>query len=153
MHEDAFRGELGFDLFLHEAGIVGRILEDLAFGHDRVGGEVDEDRDRLIGQIVESNHGELRVGGLRLALGVTVSVQGDRFDRDAELGGLQPLVGLENGVDQQMGQLLRVFDGDVELSFAESRLVGQLDDGAVVSVAAGDQYVAECRLWRRSPGG
>ena len=107
MHEDAFRGELGFHLVLHEAWIVGRILEDLSFGHDRVGGEVDEDRDRLIGEIVESNHGELRVGGLWLALGVPVSVQGDRFDRDTELGGLERLVGLENGVNQQVGQLLR----------------------------------------------
>ena len=75
LHEDALRRQLGFDLVLEEAGIVGRVLEELCVGHDRVRGEVDEDGDRLARLVVEPDDGQHRVGGLRLALGVPVAVQ------------------------------------------------------------------------------
>ena len=103
LHEDALGGQLGFDLVLEEAGVVGRVLEDLRVGHDRVRGEVDEDGDRLAFGVVEADDGQHRVGDLRLALGVPVAVQVDRLGRDADPGGLPGLVGVENGLDQETG--------------------------------------------------
>ena len=59
------------------------------------------------------------------------------------LAGFLVFVGRENGFDQEMGQLLGVFDRDRELPLAQAGLVDQLDDRAVVGVAAGDQDVAD----------
>ena len=106
LHEDALGRQLGLDLVLEEARVVGRVLEDLGVGHDRVRGEVDEDRDRLARVVVEPDDGEHRVGGLRLALGLPVAVQVDRLGRDADPGGLEVLVGVEDRLDEQSGELL-----------------------------------------------
>ena len=108
-----------------------------------MGREVGDHGDRLAGGIVEANHGQHRIGRLGRAFGVAVAIQFEVFLGHADSRRHGVVLGLDDGLDQQLRQPLGIGHGVVELAFAESFAVRQLDHRAVVRVAAGDHHVPD----------
>ena len=106
--------------------------------------------DRLARGVVETHHGQHRIGRLgdplRLAIAVEVQIDA-RVDPQA--GGAEIVVGFEDRLDDQVGELVAVGDGFVEFAFAEARSVGQFDHGAVMRVAAADEDVGDLRFFEQ----